>query len=153
MEEIRRQALAIAARILWRPEDAADVAQEVVVRVLKVRADGSPAANERAFAARTAVHLSIDRLRAMQQQVARLPLIAEARAVGPGTAVPPEEVQRLYAAIAALPAKQAAVITLRKLMELEYADVAELLGISVESCRSHCRLALRRLREVLGEKG
>jgi RNA polymerase sigma factor (sigma-70 family) len=61
----------------------------------------------------------------------------------------PSEIERLYAAIAALPPRQAAVVTLRKLMELDYADIAGLLGISVENCRSHCRLALQRLREEL----
>jgi RNA polymerase sigma factor (sigma-70 family) len=58
-------------------------------------------------------------------------------------------VERLYAAIAALPPRQAAVVTLRKLLELDYEEVAELLGISVENCRSHCRLALQRLRAEL----
>jgi RNA polymerase sigma factor (sigma-70 family) len=62
---------------------------------------------------------------------------------------PPPEVERLYAAIAALPPRQAAVVTLRKLLELDYEEVAELLGISVENCRSHCRLALQRLRAEL----
>jgi RNA polymerase sigma factor (sigma-70 family) len=55
----------------------------------------------------------------------------------------------LYAAIAKLPPRQAAVITLRKLWELEYREVAELLGISEANCRSHCRHGLNRLRGML----
>ena len=42
----------------------------------------------------------------------------------PATAAsgPPPEVERLYAAIAALPPRQAAVVTLRKLLQLEYEE-------------------------------
>ena len=52
----------------------------------------------------------------------------------------PPDVEQLYAAITELPPRQAAVITLRKLLELDYVDVAAILGISVENCRSHCRV-------------
>jgi RNA polymerase sigma-70 factor (ECF subfamily) len=149
MQELRQHALAVAARVLMRREDAEDVAQEAVVRVLRATRNGTPIEAQRAYVARTALHLALDRLRQDHRRAASASRVLAGRPhqdEGPST---PPEVERLYAAIAALPPRQAAVITLRKLMELEYADIAELLGISVESCRSHCRLALQHLREEL----
>ena len=92
----------------------------------------------------------VDRLRTERSREARNRPLDGARPVSDEP--PPVEVQRLYDAIAALPPKQSAVITLRKLMELEYADIAAILGISAENCRSHCRHGLQRLRETLGEE-
>ena len=64
---------------------------------------------------------------------------------------PPADIQKLYDAIASLPAKQSAVITLRKLMELDYADVAQMMGISLANCRSHCRHGMRKLADMLAD--
>jgi RNA polymerase sigma-70 factor (ECF subfamily) len=149
VEELRQYAWAVAMRVLAQREDAEDVAQETMVRALRALRNGTPIAAQRAYAGRVALHLAIDRLRRERRRPTDIAQAAQQRAKE--TAPPPPEVERLYAAIAALPPRQAAVITLRKLMELEYADIGGLLGISVENCRSHCRLALRRLRAALGE--
>lgn len=151
MEELRQHALAVAARILPQRQDAEDVAQETMLRLLQVGQDGTPIVARQALATRIAVRAALDRLRRQRTRAAKAALIAPTAATSAVPAVEPAEVERLYTAIAGLPAKQAAVITLRKLMELDYEDIAGLLGISVESCRSHCRLALQRLRVVLAE--
>jgi RNA polymerase sigma factor (sigma-70 family) len=105
--------------------------------------------DEHAYATRVAVRLAVDRLRSRRGHQARLHDVARARESVAACESVPADMRRLYEAIAALPARQAAVVTLRKLMELDYSDVAEILGISQENCRSHCRLGLQRLREVL----
>ena len=149
MQELRQHALAIATRILVRREDAEDVAQETMLRMMRAKLNGTSIMAQQAFAARTALRLSIDRLRSERVRAAA---VGRVGAIRPAEAVPaaPPEIERLYAAIAALPPRQSAVITLRKLLELDYEDIADLLGISVENCRSHCRLALQRLRLQLG---
>jgi len=127
------------------------VAQEAVARVLAARARGVAIRDERAYGLQIAARLAITRLRARANGRA---LEATGVDAGRAPATPieaPPEVARLYAAIRALPARQAAVVTLRKLCELEYAEVAVLLGISQESCRSHCRRAMERLRAVLAK--
>ena len=118
-----------------------------MLRLLKQRSNGTRIRNERAFAARTATYLAIDRLRAEQRRSRRSPP-AQPSETDPAL---PADVQRLYDAIASLPARQSAVITLRKLMELDYADVAATLGISVANCRSHCRHGLRKLASMLAD--
>jgi RNA polymerase sigma factor (sigma-70 family) len=152
VEELRRHVLAVASRFLRRPEDAEDITQEALLRLASARAKVSAIGDERAYARRTAIHLAIDRLRSERLRSRKL---AELKRANPGPTdggLLPVDVRRLYDAIAALPAKQAAVVTLRKLMELEYSDIAALLGISVENCRSHCRHGLDRLRRELGDE-
>lgn len=151
MEELRKQLTTIAARILHRREDAEDVAQEALARLLAARVGGVHIESDAAFARRSTVNLAIDVIRRRNGHSAHLMKIEASQGEGPTDRATPEDVARLYDAIAALPAKQAAVITLRKLMELDYDDVASLMGISKENCRSHCRHGLRRLREILGE--
>lgn len=152
MDKLRRHLVVRVSRLVRRPEDADDAAQEAIVRLLAARQRGCTVRNEQAFAMRTAIRVAIDRRRQLNGQARHLRGASIAARTGVNEPAPPEDVQRLYDAIAALPAKQAAVITLRKLMELEYADVAAVLGISQDSCRTHCKLGLRRLRALLGDE-
>jgi RNA polymerase sigma-70 factor, ECF subfamily len=151
MEELRQVAYRLAVRIVSR-EDAEDVAQEAVLRVLKATRNGTAVRVRRAFVSRVALHLALDHMRAGRTRQEGTRSAGEMRPAA-ATSSPADDVERLYEAIAALPRRQAAVVTLRKLMEMEYEEVAELLGISVENCRSHCRLGLRRLRaELMGRE-
>lgn len=147
MEELREYVVSMAARFVRCRQDAEDIAQETMLRLLKQRSNGIRIRNERAFATRTASRLAIDRLRAYQRRSRRPLQPQRSEADHP----PPPDIQRLYDAIASLPPKQSAVITLRKLMELDYADIAEILGISLANCRSHCRHGLRKLADLLAD--
>jgi RNA polymerase sigma factor (sigma-70 family) len=154
VEELRRQIVSVALRVLRRQQDAEDIAHDALLKLLTAQSNGSTVIDQRAFATRTAVRLAIDRLRCAHRQSTKLPEIARLRAVSAAAdeARPPPDVRRLYDAIATLPAKQAAVVTLRKLMQLEYEDIAGILGISQENCRSHLKLALQRLRQTLTDR-
>ena len=153
MDELRQRCLAVASRFLRVREDAEDVAQEAALRVIRARSNGSAVHDEAAFGTRVTARLAIDRVRALaHRRATRLEAATHVEAPPPAEAMP-DEVARLYAAIAKLPPKQSAVVTLRKLCEMDYADIAALMGISQESCRSHCRLGLQRLREMLKESG
>ena len=55
-------------------------------------------------------------------------------------------------ALAALPARQRAVLVLRYFEDLPEAQVAELLGCSVGTVKTHSSRGIRRLRELLGDK-
>lgn len=150
MIEIRQRLLAVAAKLGLPPDQREDVAQEALARLLAVRRSARTLKNETAFVVRTAVHLAIDRIRARRRHAALLQKApdrpGESDACG---ADRPEEVAQLYAALRQLPERQAAVIALRKLLELEYSEIALLMQTSEENCRSLCRHALIRLRECL----
>jgi RNA polymerase sigma factor (sigma-70 family) len=55
-------------------------------------------------------------------------------------------------ALAALPARQRAVLVLRYFEDLPEAQVADLLGCSVGTVKTHTSRAIRRLRELLGDE-
>jgi RNA polymerase sigma-70 factor (sigma-E family) len=55
-------------------------------------------------------------------------------------------------ALAALPARQRAVLVLRYFEDLPEAQVADLLGCSVGTVKTHTSRGVRRLRELLGEE-
>lgn len=152
VEELRRHLLAVVARIVPRGDDAEEVVQEALLRLVAAHSDGREIGDDRAYATRVAMRLAVDRLRRRRGHRAKLHDVARARESVAARETMPEDVRRLYEGIAALPAKQAAVVTLRKLMELDYRDVANILGISQESCRAHCRLGLQRLREVFRDE-
>lgn len=149
MERLRQQLIGTVSRILGRQE-AEDIAQEAVCRLIDTRRNGRAIGNESAYARQTAVRLAIDHIRRRNGWAANLQNAAATRPQAPEVLATPEDVERLYEAIGELPSRQAAVVTLRKLLELEYAEVAALLGISEANCRSHCRHGMHRLRRALG---
>jgi len=152
VELLRQQLIRAVRRILHHHEDAEDVVQEAIGRLIDHRQNGHTVLNEAAFARKAAVHLAIDTLRRRNGRAAHLEQFAKSRSDesqhAPAT---PEDVARLYEAIATLPPRQAAVITLHKLLELEYEEVAALLGITQANCRSHCRYGMRSLATKMGK--
>jgi DNA-directed RNA polymerase specialized sigma24 family protein len=55
-------------------------------------------------------------------------------------------------ALAALPARQRAALVLRYFEDLPEAQVADLLGCSVGTVKTHTSRGIRRLRELLGDE-
>lgn len=153
MEELRRRVYALALRMGAQREDAEDIAQEAMLRLSRARADGRGIANEGAFALRAGARLAIDRLRKATRHAAGLRQLRGARQAEVEQSEMPLDVATLHSAIAKLPGRQATVIVMRKVMELEYADIAAVLGISIATCHSHCRHGLERLRQILGRQG
>lgn len=157
MDDIRQRLLAIVARFGLPAEAREDVTHDALVRLLKARTNGEPLRNECAFAVRIAVNLAIDRIRQRQRSDASLSLLAARAAAAAGDDVDrldrPPEVDRLYAAIRRLPPKQAAAVTLRELLELEFREIASILGTSEATCRSLCRHGRQGLREMMCHTG
>lgn len=63
-----------------------------------------------------------------------------------------EHIACIETAIAQLPSKCRMAFTLVKDMDCSYKDAAEIMDISVNTVDRHMQLALRRLREILGNK-
>lgn len=165
MHEIRQRAVAVVARFGLRPDVCDDIAQDTLVRLLAARGNGHPPGDETAFAVRTAVNLVVDRFRRLRRSREKMHNLA----LGASRREPPEgdpaahdeqrtdpldrpaEVDRLYAAIAQLPERQAAVVALHGLAELGYAEIAAILGTTEATCRSLHRHGMTRLRERLAQ--
>ncbi len=138
--------------------DVDDVVQETFSRLLKARASG-PVANPRAFLFVVARNLALNQLRRMGRERPR-----EAEEVDPTSVIdevnsPPEELavreelHHLVAAIQALPEACRRVVTLRKIYGLSQKEVAERLGISVNTVEVQGGIGLRKCIEYFRRNG
>lgn len=138
-----RRLFGLACRMTGDREDARDLVQETFVRAARSHSlpeDGSPA---EAWLVQVLVRLCHDRRRRLQVRERHA---AEARSDTGSTSIPDLD---LWRAVAALPARQRAVIVLHEVEGHEVASVASLLGVSPVTVRWHLGAARRRLRSLL----
>lgn len=132
------RAYGVAYVVLGDRGESEDIAQETLARALvrwkKVSAYAEP------WVVRVAGNLAIDRVRQRQR----------ARGV-PAPDVPPVDAQRvdLQRALIALSPKQREVVMLRYLVDLPEAEVAQSLGCSVGTVKTHASRGLAALRKQL----
>jgi len=132
------RAYGVAYVVLGDRAESEDVAQETLARALvrwkKVSAYAEP------WVVRVAGNLAIDRVR-RQQRTRGLP----------ASHVPGVDAQRvdLQRALLALSPKQREVVVLRYLVDLPEAEVAETLGCSVGTVKTHASRGLAALRKSL----
>ena len=136
-------------------ETAEDVAQETLITVWHKAGYFDPArASASAWVYTIARNLRVDRLRrdrlaALYAQDADVPLEEPDR---PDQLLhTAEQADRVKTAINELPEEQARVLKLSFFEERAHADIAEALGLPLGTVKSRLRLALGRLRGLLGE--
>ncbi|WP_370248541.1 SigE family RNA polymerase sigma factor [Nocardioides sp.] len=137
--------LGLAHALTGDPHDAWDLVQESLTRVgvrWRRLADGNPGG----YARTTLVRLNIDRARRRRRET--LPGEVPERAA-PVVRIPLEDPVEpwLLEALAALTPQQRSAVVLRVLEDLDHAGIAERLGCSVGTARSHLSRGLSRLRE------
>jgi RNA polymerase sigma-70 factor (sigma-E family) len=127
------------------PHDAADLTQEALVRLHqawpRVRRKQAPESYTKMIMVR--LHISTWRLRRRERP--DWALHETARFDTP----PSDSDEGLWEALATLPRKQRAVLVLRYYEDLSDTDIADVLGISRGTVRSHASLGLAKLRSVL----
>jgi RNA polymerase sigma-70 factor (ECF subfamily) len=143
----------LAAR-LRDPHEAEDVLQQVFLDLARRpgRLLGARRMGPWLFA--KARNLAIDRLRArrrLEKREAEWPAWLEP--AGPGGGLAGEGTARLAALVDGLPAEQREVIALKVFQEKTFAEVGEVLGISINTAASRYRYALEKLRQGMLEKG
>jgi RNA polymerase sigma-70 factor (ECF subfamily) len=145
--------LALATRILADRAEAEDVTQETFIRAWKALPTWEPRAKFSTWLHRVALNLCYDRLRKRREStMAELPEQVD-MALRPDDALDQSErVGAVEGAIAALPERQAAALTLCALQDHSQADAAEIMEISVEALESLLARARRTLRTVLMER-
>lgn len=135
--------LGLAYALTGNEHDAWDLVQESLVRVAskwRRLAVENPAGYVRTIV----VRLNIDRLRRLRRE----------RLSGsvPDREAPVELVRLvdpwLLSALAELPPRQRAAVVLRVFDDLDHAGIAELMGCSVGTARSHLSRGLSRMREL-----
>ena len=140
-EELYRLAYRVAFRILGDRPAAEDVAQETLARALLrwSRLEARP----EGWVSRVASNLALDRYRrARERRIRSGPIGVVDDRIG--------ERADLVAALRSLSRRQREVVVLRYLADLSESDVAEALGCSVGSVKTHASRGLAALRQRLG---
>lgn len=127
---------------------AEEVVQEVFLRLLRSRPHA--VRHARAYLLAATRHAAYD-LRS-RRNVIPLDEVDLGRLVDPTSADPDAvlDAERAGRALAALPAPQREAVTLRYLLELSYADIGRITGVSLFTAASRARLGLARLERLLG---
>ena len=140
-----RRLFGLACRMTGDREDARDLVQETFVRAAGARSLPEEGRGAEAWLVQVLVHLCRDRKRRL---LVRERYAAEQgrHAQETGNSLPDLDVWR---AVAALPARQRAVIVLHEVEGHAVAQVAALLAVSPITVRWHLQAARRRLRGLL----
>ncbi|MCC6738430.1 MAG: sigma-70 family RNA polymerase sigma factor [Planctomycetia bacterium] len=140
----QRLLVSVAWRILRSMDDAREVCQEAFARLLASVKDGAEIRNAPAWLCRTAVNLSIERVRR------RPPPVRPAAPAAP--AADADSRRLLDDAIEALPERQRVVFLLRHEQGMPLTQIAETLGIAPSTAGVHLTRALRALRDRLATR-
>jgi len=140
--ELHRAAFRVAYKMLGDRGESQDIAQEALARALVRWRRVEPYAV--AWVSRVAFNLAIDRVRKGRRVEA-----ADLELGQPD----PDAAERLdlQRALQCLPRRQREVVVLRYLLDQSERDVADALGVSVGSVKTHASRGLAALRMALGE--
>jgi RNA polymerase sigma-70 factor (ECF subfamily) len=144
--------LGLATRMLGDRSEAEDVTQETFLRAWKALPSWEPRAKLSTWLHRVALNLCYDRLRKRKESLpGELPDRADTRLTPHDAFDQAQRVKAIEGAIAALPDRQGAALTLCALQGHSQAEAAEILEISVEALESLLARARRTLRAQLLE--
>lgn len=146
------RAYAVAYRLLGRREDAQEVAQEAFARAYFRLGEFRGTAQFRTWLYRILVNLATDFLRRRKPEVPHNEALFQIRDAGPnpGENLHRQELrQNIEKAIKALPADLRAVILLREMEGLSYAEIARVIRRPVGTVMSRLFHARRRLQQSL----
>lgn len=148
-----RKSLLGQLRRIVGSDAAEDVAQKLWFRIQNVR-DDPPIENKRAYLRRLARNLAIDHVHGDRRQ-ATVAERAEALLWGADFELGAERIiesrdmlERIRAAIAALPEPTRSILRLTRLEGKTQRETAEMLGVSTTTVENHLRRALARLGRV-----
>ena len=140
----------------WRsgvsPFEGEDLVQETYLRLWKYRREYKPTAKLSTFLFLLARQVRLDALRSDTRRERR------EREWGSGRtdvqeAAPVGEREDVRRAVARLPESMREVVELGVFQDLPYAEVSEILGIPVGTVKSRMYNAIRKLKEMLDDKG
>ena len=143
----------VALSVTGSTDDAADAAQDALVKVWRGIAD-VPADGRRAWAARVARNAALDllRRRRVRPQAGRAEAVSEPTSDGP---LPDDETQaaevrrQLDRALATLDEPYRSILVLREVEGLAYAEIADALDLPLNTLKVYLMRARRRCRAAL----
>ena len=143
---------ALAFRMMRSQEDAEDVVQEAFLRAWKVLPRWEPKAKLSTWLHRVTLNLCYDRLRKTREQLHADPPEMVDPAPLPDTILQSQQIaDRLHMALAQLPDRQRAALSLCALEGHSNREAADILEVSVEALESLLSRGRRQLRSRLTE--
>jgi RNA polymerase sigma-70 factor (ECF subfamily) len=146
----------VAYSVLRHAHDAEDVVQETFLRVVRHQDELAAVRDQKAWLARIAWRLAVDRRRGQAEMAADPePLLAQLRAGGPNAEqrVVRDQLKEVVAGlIAALPAELREPLQLSTVEEMSSGEVAAVLGIPEATVRTRLFRARQLLKERLGAR-
>jgi len=141
----------LALRLLGVREDAQELAQDVFMLLHRHLGSIVSAPHLHFWLRRTVCHRAIDRLRRRRSAIVALPLDAAAQLEAPTHSDDPLRDRRLRQLIAQLPPVPRAVLLLRYQEDLDPPQIARVLGLALNTVKSHLKRSLALLRGRCGE--
>jgi RNA polymerase sigma-70 factor (ECF subfamily) len=159
VERFQHRLVAVMHHLVGSAHEAEDLAQEVFLRVYRTRKRYTPRAKFATWLFTIANNLALNALRDRKRRPV-LPLEAgDSGSLGPGPptrdAPPAHGLQQqelaavIRTALDGLNERQRVAIVLNKFEDMNYADIAEVMGLSTKAVKSLLSRARGRLREVL----
>ena len=147
VEENLERVYRIALRMVSSCADAEDIAQNVFTEAYRIHI-GKAIANWPAYLTRLAAHRSLDCLRERRRRPSAIREDVPDRACGPNAELEAQEIATwLRSEIVLLPDQQAIVFSLVCIEELTRAEVAAIVGTSVESVSTTLYKARKKLEQ------
>lgn len=136
--------------ILFSRQDAEDVLQEVFLRVSQKKSMVASARNLKGYLIRMARNAAIDQINHLQRVQKRNRTLQEDWLI-PVTDEPPDPEKRIHLTrcLQQIPEKQRTIILLKVYQEMTFQEIANHLGLSVNTTSSRYRYGLHKLRKIL----
>jgi RNA polymerase sigma-70 factor (ECF subfamily) len=155
--EQQRYVYSIAMSLLHDPDEAADLTQDAFIRMLRALGSYRGDTKLTTWLYRLVVNLGIDRLRRRGAPPIRLDdpdVEVDVPSDNPADDAPSavergEEAQAVRAALAELPEAQRLALTLHYFEDLRYEDIADVMGVPMNTVKSHIRRGKERLSVTL----
>ena len=156
VESQQRYVYSIAMTIVRDPDEAADLTQDAFIRLLRSLGSYRGETKFTTWLYRLVVNLGIDRLRRRGAPPIRLDeepdldVVSEDPSDDAALVIERGDEARLVRdAVARLPDAQRLALTLHYFEDLRYEDIAEVMGVPLNTVKSHIRRGKARLAEVL----
>lgn len=165
VENYQHRLVGLMCHIIRNPEEAEDLAQEVFLRVYRVRKKYSPRSRFSTWLFAIANNLAINRMRTRQRKPAvQLPQVQDSGPLGPRSADqmlldhrsgPTKRIQQeelaavIRQALDGLQEKQRMAVVLNKFEDMSYAEIGEVMGLTAKAVKSLLSRARMELRAAL----
>jgi RNA polymerase sigma-70 factor (ECF subfamily) len=150
VERHRGEVLAYLGRLLGDRDAAQDACQETFLRAHRAFARLAPDSNHRAWLYRIATNSARSARRRARRQGQPSDVDVDALpARSPEPAVARERLRAVAGAVRALPPRQRAALMLRQFQDLDYVEIAAVLGGTATGARANVYQALKKLRAAL----